>query len=210
MRPRLHRPIHFSAPTIYELEKGSTQFLTQIPQPFSCRFVVGLTISTRLAFAVEVTARDPFQIWCGSETHGRLRALLDGAHRAAEGLSYHLRVHQGRRVQGVYTHSFVREALGQLEGEHDLGKLALRVGLHRIVVSLEHGILEVHGALAGGCYIDYPSRGRVEQAPYKQTREQEVREVVDGEGELVAVLAIGTLSGDYACVVDQHVQALFV
>jgi hypothetical protein len=63
-------------------------------------------------------------------------------------------------MEAVRGDAAVAELLGEVEGEHDLGELALAVGLHAVVVALEHDVVEVDRGLAGRCDVDDPRRRR--------------------------------------------------
>src|SRR5215203_925988 len=211
-RPGVNRTrSHLSAiPVAQRFEQPPAELLAEGPQPLPGLLVVGLWVRAALAGPIEVAARDPLKLRGGGQAHGRLRPLLDGAHRASEGLEDHPGVHQGGGVQGVDGDATVPETLRELEGEHHLGQLALRVCAHGIVATLQHHIVEVYRALSGRGDVDHPGRGGVAKQGQKQTREQEVRQVVNGEGQFVAVLALPALSRYDARVVDEHVEAVLL
>jgi len=87
---------------------------------------------------------------------------------------------------------------GQVEGEHDLGELALGVGASVAVALPEHDVVEVDGTLGHGRHVDDPCRCALAQEREQLPGEEEAREVVDLEVELVAVVADppGTLEPD--------------
>src|SRR5215217_6898926 len=196
------------SPACSGFEQGPAQFLAQGPKLAPGLWVVGLSVCTSLPHLVEVAARNSFDLLRDGKTSDGLRPFLDCAHRVAEGALDHLGIHQGGRVQRVNGRACVPQVLSQIEGEHYLGKFALRVGFHRVVAVLQHEIREVQGALPRRSDVDDPGRGGVLKEWQEQSREQEVREVVDREGELVAVLALPTLWGDDASVVYEHIKAI--
>ena len=110
-------------------------------------------------------------------------------------------------MQAVGRDAAALELLGQVEGEHDQGELALAVGLNTAVVALEHHVLEVDRSLAGRAHVDDPRRGRALDQRQQASGEQEGCEVVDREGQLVAVGALLTAAGGAdPGVVDEHVD----
>src|ERR1700754_1211592 len=79
------------------------------------------------------------------------------------------------------------ELIGEIDGEHDLRQLALRVGAGAVVAFGDHHIVEIDRVLAERGDVD-DARGRARfQQGKQQMREQESGEVVDGEAQFVPV-----------------------
>src|SRR4051794_37870821 len=95
------------------------------------------------------------------------------------------------------------QLLGQVEGEHHLGELALAVGADAVVTALEHYIIEFDRALACGNDID---DGRCELWD-QQMGQKERCQIVDREMQLESVSAQLPWTADFgdAGVVDQQV-----
>ena len=162
---------------------------------------------------IEVAPAHTIQLGIGDQPRQRLRPLVHLVHRAPEAAPDHLSVHQRRRVQGVHrqvVHPALPQALGELEREHDLRQLALAVGQEAVVLSsLGHQILKVQLRLPDRCDVHDPRRRRAPNQRQELGREQEVREVVDRERQLEAVLALPAPVHDrYARVVHKHVDAI--
>ena len=101
------------------------------------------------------------------------------------------------------------QPLGQLVGEHDIGKLGLVVGLGTGVVPFTLEVVEVDAPLSMrvGRNRDHLGRRAVRQPVEEQVGEEERRKVVNGEGAFEAV------GGDMPGVpvppdvVDQHIDS---
>ncbi len=100
----------------------------------------------------------------------------------------------------------------QVEGVRDLRELALPVGASAAEVALDHDVVPVDRARGQRRDVDDPRRRALPHEGEEQVGEQEGRQVVHLEAELVAVLADEALvrSRPDARVVDQHVQAVVV
>src|SRR6266540_3519382 len=96
-------------------------------------------------------------------------------------------------MQAVDGHRFIPKLLSEIEREHDLGELALAVRLHPVVGALEHHVVEVDRRLTCGAHVDDPGRRRADDQRDEPPGEQEVRQVVDGETQLMAVAALHPL-----------------
>ena len=97
----------------------------------------------------------------------------------------------------------------QLEGEEQVGQLAVAVGLLRLVrrlrVALEHRLVTAVVGDRGD--RDHAGRLGLEQRRQQQAGEREVAEVVGAELELVALRGLAVLRrGHHAGVVDQQVE----
>ena len=123
----------------------------------------------------------------------------------------HVGRHVGAGVEAVGGDARALQLLGEVEGEHDQRELRLAVGLDAAVVVLEHHVVEVDRRLPGGADVDDPGRRRALDQREQPPCQQERGEVVDLEGELVAVLALlARAGGPDPGVVDQHVDPLLV
>jgi len=122
---------------------------------------------------------------------------------------HHRRVHHRGRMQRVHGHLRGIQLLGQRHRERHLRELGLRVGRAALVVALQHHVIEIHRPLGARGHVD-DSRRRAGLNLWQQlARQQEVREVVDGEGELVAVPALAAWvagAAQDAGVVDEQMQ----
>ncbi len=77
--------------------------------------------------------------------------------------------------------------LGEIDGKHDLGKLALAIGARAAVAVRQHHVGKVDRLLSERGDVD-DARGRAfADQRQKQMREQEAGEVVHGEAQFVAV-----------------------
>src|SRR5438876_8543069 len=166
------------------------QLLTQLPQPPPRRGIVRLRLGAPLLQPVEVASAHAVQLGCDHQPARCLEPVGNRAHRVPEGLAHHLRGHERRGMQGVDRDIGLAcgaQALRQLEGEHDLGQLALPVRREAVVAPLEHHVVEVDGCLSHRRHVHDPCGRRAPQQRQKQVREQERRQVVDRETELVSV-----------------------
>src|SRR6266568_1621671 len=166
------------------------QLLTQLPQPPPRRGIVRLRLGAPLLQPVEVASAHAVQLGRDHQPARCLEPVCNRAHRVPEGLAHHLGGHERRGMQGVDRDTGLAggaQALRQLEGEHDLGQLALPVRREAVVAPLEHHVVEVDGCLSHRRHVHDPCGRRAPQQRQKQVREQERRQVVDRETELVSV-----------------------
>ncbi len=75
-----------------------------------------------------------------------------------------------------------------IKGQHDLGELRLAVGVHAVVVALEHDVVKADRRLTGGGDVDDAARRGRDQQRLELVAEHVRREVVDLEGRLVPIL----------------------
>ncbi len=106
------------------------------------------------------------------------------------------------------------QLLGEIDGEHDLRQLALRICAGAAVVPGDHHVGEIDRVLAERSDIDDARRRTRLEPRQQQMRQQEAGEIVDGEAQLVPVLAglprrSLVLRAD-AGVADQDIEALLV
>ena len=78
---------------------------------------------------------------------------------------------------------------GQIDREHDLRELALRIGAAAAVALRDHHVVEIDRVLAERSDVDDPRRRACPQQGQQQVGEQKAGEIVDGEAQLVTVLA---------------------
>ena len=115
-------------------------------------------------------------------------------------------------MQRVRDHARALEFLGEIDGEHDLGELALAVGGDAAVAPGQHDVREVDRLLAGRRDVDDARRRGGLQQRQQLVGQQEAREIVHREAQLVAVDA-GLPARHRPCradagVVDQEVEAV--
>ena len=113
-------------------------------------------------------------------------------------------------MQRVHSHVASGEFRREVDGEHDLGELALAVGPDAFIAALQHHVGKVDGLLSDRGDVDDARRFFAAEAGQQPPREQEAGEIVDGEAQLKTVGALFALPAAEADagVVDEDVETL--
>ena len=117
-------------------------------------------------------------------------------------------------MQGRHRDPAARQLAGEIDGEDDLGELALAIGAPAVIALCQHHIGEIEGLLAEGGHIDDTRRRAFLEEGEQQMGQQEAREIIDGEAQLMPVAAGASLIAPGAAaqpgIVDQDMQARMV
>ena len=189
-----------------------------LPETARQRLVARLARRRLLPQVEEVRAGDVRHLRRAGEVDERLGALggaageqlphaHTGPHAGAE-VGPEAGAHEAR-VHAVGRHAGALQPASQLDGEQDVRQLGVAVGAERPVPMLELEVGEVDAASSRR------DRGRGHHARRRAGREQvgqlggqqEARQVIQGEGQLVPVRRKTPAAEHGAGVVDQHVEA---
>ena len=101
---------------------------------------------------------------------------------------------------------------GEIEGEQNLRQLALAVGARAAIVASQHHVGKIDRVLSGRGDVDDARGFAALEHRQQQTRQQEAREIVDGEAQLEAVGAEFAPRAAHADpgVVDEDVEAVAI
>ena len=100
-------------------------------------------------------------------------------------------------MQGIHRHARALEFGGEIDGEHDLRQLALRIGARAVVAFSQHDVVEVERMLAERSDIDDARRRTGLQQGQQKVSEQETGKVIHGKPQLVSVSTGASLGSDF-------------
>jgi site-specific DNA recombinase len=135
------------------------QFEAERTQSLARARLIGLRIGLNLLHAVEKQPALAGHIVAGGKMEYRLPALLHRRDRRDAAFAHHRGVHIGRGMQRIHGHARSLEFLGQVDREHDLRQLALRIGAVAVIAFGQHHVIEVERVLAERGDI-HDTRGR--------------------------------------------------